>query len=214
MLNNKFVLLFIISLLYGQEFDPETGALIKKNFDPNTGELINQPGTVEKSKTKLKSSENTIKNEEKEVEKKPTILKANKVKNIKENSYSESDFDRIYFEETMYVKIGFWSNGYEKNGKKISNLKAFKELERFTRSKDIYDKAQEKFILSALGAGLIVLSPILGASTENFMIFSATFLGGSFTLIYNSISCTNLINKAVWIFNREAIKANLNNKQR
>ena len=214
MLNNKFVLFFIISLLYGQEFDPETGALIKKNFDPNTGELINQPGTVEKSKTKLKSSENTIKSGQKVVENTPTTLKENKVKNIKDNSYSERVFDKIYFEESMYVKTGFWSSGYEKNGKKISNLKAFKELERFTESRDIYDKAREKMILSTLGAALVVLSPILGASTENFMVFSVAFFGGSFTLIYNSISYTNLINKAVWIFNREAIKANLDNKQK
>ena len=214
MLNNKIVLFFIISLLYGQEFDPETGALIQKKFDPKTGELIRQGGTVEKSETKLKSSENTIKNEEKEVENTPTIFKANKVKNIKENSYLESDFDRIYFEETMYPQSGFWSSGYEKNGKKISNLKAFKELERFTESRDIYDKAREKMILSALGAGLVVLSPFLGASTENFMVFFTAYLGGLFSFTYNAVVYSNLIKKSVWIFNREAIKANLDNKQK
>ena len=83
MLNNKFVLFFIISLLYGQEFDPETGALIQKKFDPKTGELIKQPGNVEKSDTKLKGSENIIKSEEKEVENTPKFLKKNNVKNIK-----------------------------------------------------------------------------------------------------------------------------------
>ena len=211
MLNNKFVLFFIISLLCSQEFDPETGDLIQKKFDPKTGELIKQGGTVEKSEPKLKSSDNTIKNEEKEVENTPTILKVNKVKNIKENSYLESDFDRIYFEETMYPQSGFWSSGYEKNGKKISNLKAFKELERFTESRDIYDKAREKMILSVLGAGLVVLSPTLGVSTENFMVFSAAYFGGLFAVTYNTVAYSNLIRKSVWIFNREALKSNLKN---
>ena len=40
MSNNKFVLFFIISLLYSQGFDPETGDLIQKKFDPKTGDLI------------------------------------------------------------------------------------------------------------------------------------------------------------------------------
>ena len=214
MSNNKFVLFFIISLLYSQGFDPETGDLIQKKFDPKTGELIKQGGTVEKSETKLKSSENTIKNEEKDVENTPTILKANKVNNFKENSYLESYFDRIYFEETMYPQSGFWSSGYKKNGKKISNLKAFKELERFTESRDIYEKAREKMILSALGAGLVVLSPFLGASTENFMVFFTAYLGGLFSFTYNAVVYSNLIKKSVWIFNREVIKENLDNKQK
>ena len=83
MLTNKFVFFFIISLLYSQEFYPETGDLIQKKFDPKTGELIKQGGTVEKSEPTLKSSDNTIENEEKEVENTPTILKPIKVKKIK-----------------------------------------------------------------------------------------------------------------------------------
>ncbi len=214
MSNNKFVLFFIISLLYTQEFDPETGELIQKKFDPKTGELIKQGGTVEKSEPKLKSSDNTIKNEEKKVENIPTILKTNKVKNIKKNSLSDSDFDRIYSEETMYMKTDFWSSGYEKNGKKISKKSAYKELEKFTEARNVYDQARLRLFYSAFSAGLIVISPVLGASTDNFMIFFAAYIGGGFTFIYNSISYTNLVNKAVWIFNREAIKANLDNKQK
>ena len=214
MLNNKFVLFFIISLLYSQEFDPETGTLIQKKFDPKTGELIKKPGNVEKSDTKLKDSENIIKREEKDVENTPKFLKKNKVKNIKQNSFSDSDFDRIYSEETMYMKAGFWTIGYEKNGKKLSKHRAYKELEKFTESRNVYDQARLRYSYSALGACLFVISPVLGASTDNFMIFFAAYIGGGFTFIYNSISYTNLINKAVWIFNREAIKANLDNKQK
>ena len=213
MLNNKFVLFFIISLLCSQEFDPETGDLIQKKFDPKTGELIKQGGTVEKSEPKLKSSDNTIKNEEKEVENTPTILKTNKVKNIKKNSLSESDFDRIYSEETMYMKTGFWSSGYEKNGKKISKKRAYKELEKFIESRNVYDQARLRLSYSAVGACLFVISPFF-ASADNMAVFFAAYFGGSFTMIYNTISYTNLINKAVWIFNREAIKANLDNKQK
>ena len=60
MLNNKFVLFFIISLLCSQEFDPETGDLIQKKFDPKTGELIKQGVTVEKSETKLNTLGQTL----------------------------------------------------------------------------------------------------------------------------------------------------------
>ena len=211
MLNNKFVLFFIISLLYGQEFDPETGALIQKKFDPKTGELIKQPGNVEKSDTKLKGSENTIKSEEKEVENTPKFLKKNKVKIIKQNSLSDSEFDRVYSEETMYMKTGFWSSGYEKNGKKISKKRAYKELEKFTESRNVYDQARLRLSYSAVGACLFVISPFF-ASTDNMTIFFAAYFGGMFTLVYNTISYSNLINKAVWIFNREALKANSNLK--
>ena len=214
MLNNKFVLFFIISLLYGQEFEPETGALIKKNFDPKTGELIKEGGTVEKSETKLKSSDNTIKNEEKEVENAPTSLKINKVKNIKENSFSEIEFDKIYFEETMYPQSGFWSSVYVKNGRKISKVKYYKELENYRDSRTLYDEAQLRFIYGLLGAGLVVVSPFLGASTENFMVFFTAYLGGLFSITYNTLVYSNLMKKSVWIFNREAIKANLDNKQK
>ena len=213
MSNNKFVLFFIISLLYSQEFDPETGDLIQKKFDPKTGELIKQGGTVEKSEPKLKSSENTIKNEEKGVENIPTILKINKVKNIKKNSLSDSHFDRIYSEETMYMKTDFWSSGYEKNGKKISKQRAYKELEKFTESRNVYDQARLRLSYSTVGACLFVISPFF-ASAENMTFFFAAYFGGSFTFIYNTISYTNLINKAVWVFNREAIKANLDKKQK
>ena len=213
MLNNKFLFLFIISFLFSQEFDPETGALIQKKFDPKTGELIKQPGNVEKSDTKLKGSENTIKSEEKEVENTPKFLKKNKVKIIKQNSLSDSDFDRIYYEETMYMKTGFWSSGYEKNGKKISKQRAYKELEKFTESRNVYDQARLRLTYSVVGACLFVISPFF-ASADNMTVFFAAYFGGSFTLVYNTISYTNLINKAVWIFNREAIKENLDNKQK
>tara|TARA_B100001250_G_scaffold409636_1_gene434382 strand:- start:19 stop:663 length:645 start_codon:yes stop_codon:yes gene_type:complete len=212
MFYNRFLFFILYSFLFGQEFDPETGDLIHKNFDPKTGELIKQSETEKISETKLKKSENTIIIEEREIKNTQKNLKANQVKNIKENSFLKSDFDKIYSEETMYIKAGFWSTGYEKNAKKISKNSAYRELEKFIESRNLYDQARLRLISSVFGAGLIVMSPVLGASTDNFMIFFAAYLGGTFTLIYNRISYSNLINKAVWIFNREALKANSNLK--
>lgn len=209
---NRFLFFILFSFLFSQEFDPETGELIKKKFNPKTGELIKQPETEKKSKTKLNSSENTIKNQEKEVVKTPTILKESNVENIKKKPYSESDFDKIYFEETMYLQSGFWSPVYVKNGRKISKINSYKELEQYSDSRNLYDQARLRLLYSAIGAGLVIVSPILGASTENLMVFFSAYLGGLFTITYNSIVYSNLVRKSVWIFNREAIKANLDNK--
>ena len=41
-------LLLFIGLAWGQEYDPETGEVVKKQYDPETGELIknqNDPET-------------------------------------------------------------------------------------------------------------------------------------------------------------------------
>ena len=212
MLNNKFLLFFIISLLFSQEFDPETGDLVKKKFNPKTGELVKPADTTEVDKRMLKSTENSIKSVESEVENTPIILKTNKVKNIKKKSLSDSDFDRIYFEETMYLQSGFWSPVYEKYGRKISKTKAYKELENYDDSRNLYDEAQLRFTYCLLGAGLVVVSPFLGASTENFAVFFTAYLGGLFAVTYNTVAYSNLIRKSVWIFNREALKSKMKNK--
>ena len=211
MLNNKFLLFFIISLLFSQEFDPETGDLVKKKFNPKTGELVKPADTTEVDKRMLKSSENTIQKENIDVENSIVNLQTNQVEKIKVSTYSDSDFDRIYFEETMYLQSGFWSPVYEKYGRKISKAKAYKELENYDDSRNLYEAARMRLAYSVLGAGLVVLSPILGASTENFMVFSAAYFGGLFAVTYNTVAYSNLIRKSVWIFNREAIKSNLKN---
>ena len=87
-------------------------------------------------------------------------------------------------------------------------------MENYKDSRNLYDAAQLRFIYSLLGAGLVVLSPFLGASTENFMVFFTAYLGGIFSFTYNAVVYSNLIKKSVWIFNREAIKANLDNKKK
>ena len=105
MLNNKFLLFSIISLLFSQEFDPETGDLVKKKFNPKTGELVKPADTTEVDKRMLKSSENTIQKENIDVENSIVNLQTNQVEKIKVSTYSDSDFDRIYFEETLKSKI-------------------------------------------------------------------------------------------------------------
>ena len=212
MLNNRFLIFFIFSILYSQEFDPETGNLIEKKFDPKTGELVEPTKTINKGEIKLRNSKKIIEIEKNEVEENRASHKANQIKSIKESYNAEIDFNKIYSEETMYMKAGFWSSGYEKNGKKLSKKRVYKELEKFTESRNLYDQARLRSIYSVFGCGLFVISPVLGASTDNFTIFFAAYIGGMFTFVYNTISYSNLINKAVWIFNREALKANSNLK--
>ncbi len=212
MFNNKLVLFFLISTLYSQEFDPDTGDLIKKKFNPKTGELVNP--LKAKNVSTIKNLENISKSEKKEVEVAKINIENNQIKDIKKSSLAENDFDRIYFEETMYLQYGFWSPLYVKNGGKISNAKIYKELEYYSDSRNLYDEAQLRFIYGLLSAGLVVVSPFLGASTENFMVFFTAYLGGFFSMTYNAVVYSNLIKKSVWIFNREALKANLDNKQK
>ena len=37
---NRITLLLFIGLTWGQEYDPETGDVVKKQYDPETGEVV------------------------------------------------------------------------------------------------------------------------------------------------------------------------------
>jgi hypothetical protein len=209
MFKTKFILFFIFSFLFSQDFNPQTGELIKKKFNPKTGELVESSKDIKKSEVKLKNSKKNNKREEKKVQNTKANLKKNQVNIIKESSDIENDFNKIYFEETMYIKTGFWLNGFEKNGRKISKVNAYKELVKYTDSRNVYDQARLKLIYSALGAGILILGPYLGNFADEDAVSFGIFLGGAFMMVYNSILSINLHHKAVWVYNREALKANL-----
>ena len=181
MYKTKIFILMFFSIIYCQDYDPETGKIIEERFDPKTGKILDQ-------------TENEI----------STVIENNQY--LEKTLNIEEDFNNSYYKETMYIKTGFWSSGYVKNGKKISRIKAFNEFEKYPESKLLYDRSKEKKMQAFLGAGLMIVSPFLGVSTENVFVFLIGFYGGFFSSVYFSISSNNLIHKAVWIFNREAVK--------
>ena len=173
--------------------------MVKKKFNPKTGELLNLKSNP-KSEIILKDS---VKTED---------MIENRALDHKMNSLAQSNFNKIYFEETMYLQSGFLSTVFEKNGRKISKSKAYKEFEKYGESRNLYDQARLRLVYSAISAVLVVASPFLGGSTNNFMVFFTAYLGGFFTLTYNMVAYSNMIRKAVWIFNREALKSNMKNE--
>ncbi len=199
MFNKKYLIILFFSFLFSQEFDPKTGELVKKKFNPKTGELLNLKSNP-KSEIILKDS---VKTED---------MIENRALDHKMNSLAQSNFNKIYFEETMYLQSGFLSTVFEKNGRKISKSKAYKEFEKYGESRNLYDQARLRLVYSAISAGLVVASPFLGGSTNNFMVFFTAYLGGFFTLTYNTVAYSNMIRKAVWIFNKEALKSNMKNE--
>ena len=186
MLNKIKIVMVILSLIYSQEFDPETGQEIKKNFDPQTGQYIEE-----------KTNPNTIKNEA----------------NIFPHDFNGLlNFDNIYFSETMYMKNGFWSPYYIYNGVKISRREALEKLKNFPKSNEMYIQLGKNKSLGYMGCGIMLLSPFFAEASNNGFIGLIGVYTGMFTIIYSSIKEANLVNKAFWIFNREGIKSKYKEK--
>ena len=190
---NLILIILFFSISNSQEYDPNTGKKIKKIFDPKTGEYVNE--IIENSKNdihRLKISETQI---------------------ITDNKDFILNFDNIYFSETIYQKNGLWSSGYILDGQKLSKTNALNKLKTFPLSNKLFEEIKTNRIYGFIGAGVLIGSPFMAAQLNNGFVFFIGFYSGLFLTIKSSLDEINLINKGLWIYNREALKNKIKTKK-
>ena len=189
-----FFLLFSITL--AQNFDPQTGELLEDEFDPDTGEKI------EKGINTLTDSVNYIPNIPKST---TPILHLN-----------ESDFQDLYNNETIYPAPPFYGTNITSNyyrARKGSHFINKKEIERellkHPDSERLLKEHKQWYLNSLLGLVPMAITPFVMASTDNFPVSFLLFYGGLGFTIYSGNKYTNKWYKAIWVYNRENLKTQL-----
>jgi hypothetical protein len=81
-------------------------------------------------------------------------------------------------------------------------------MDQYQESSDLYDKS---FMLRMLGGGVVLLGPmassVLMESDESSFI--SVYFGSLFLAVFASIESYNKLHEAIWIYNRESLKANV-----
>ena len=194
--------IFIVPFLFfsvsiAQNFDPNTGELIEDEFDPNTGEKI------------------------KEDKKTPTPLNlyipSQTTNNRLLGQFDESEFEDLYNNETIYPAPPWYGNSISSKyfkAKKGPYLLDMSEIERelikFPQSEDLlngHKKWKQISILSIFATAITV--PMIFSSVEVGILHIGSFWGGVGFTIYSINKFTNKWHEAIWIYNRENIKAQL-----
>ncbi len=184
------------SITLAQNFDPNTGELIEDHFDPNTGEKIKE-------------------------EKKTLTLPDLYVPSLTENNillgqFDESDFENLYNNETIYPAPPWYGNSISskyfkvKKGPYLLNMSEIeRELIKFPESENLLnDHKKWKFVSFSTLATTIVV-PMVFSSVEVGILHIASFYGGVGLTIYSINKFTNKWHEAIWVYNRENVKAQL-----
>ena len=194
--------IFIVSFLFfsftiSQNFDPNTGELIEEQFDPNTGEKIKEG---KKALTPLNPN-----------------IPSHTTNNRQLGHFDESEFEDLYNNETIYPAPPWYGNSISskyfkaKKGSYLLNmLEIEKELVKFPLSKDLlndHKKWKQVSIFSIFATAITV--PMIFSSVEVGILHIASFYGGIGLTIYSINKFTNKWHEAIWIYNRENIKAQL-----
>ncbi len=193
--------IFIVPFLFfsatiAQNFDPNTGELIEDQFEPNTGEKIN--------------------------EEKKTILLQDfyKVDNTTNNrllgQFDESDFENLYNNETIYPAPPWYGNSISskyfkaKKGPYLLNLREIEEeLIKFPQSEDLLNDHKKWKLVSFSTFVTTMMVPLIFSSVEVGILHIASFYGGVGLTIYSINKFKNKWHEAIWVYNRENIKAQL-----
>ena len=188
----KFFLLFSISL--AQNFDPNTGKLIEDQFDPDTGE-------------KIEADIDPI-----------TSLELNKPNpnNTVIRHFDESDFEDLYNNETIYPAPPWYGHSVSskyfkaKKGSYLLNRDEIEEeLLKYPKSEDILKDHRKWLNLSFLSLGATIMVPIIFSSVDVEIYHILSFYGGVGFTIYCINKFTKKWYEAIWVYNRENIKAQL-----
>ncbi len=193
--------IFIIPFLFfsvtlAQNFDPNTGELIKDQFDPNTGEKIK---------------------EEKKVLPPPDLFVPGLTKNnILLGQFDKLDFENLYNNETIYPAPPWYGNSISskyfkaKKGPYLLNRHEIeKELIKFPQSEDLLNDHKKWKLVSFSTFATTIMVPMIFSSVEVGILHIASFYGGLGLTIYSINKFTNKWHEAIWVYNRENIKTQL-----
>ena len=194
--------IFIVSFLFfsvtiAQNFDPNTGELIEDQFDPNTGEKIKED---KKTSTPLN-----------------IYIPSHTTNNRLLGQFDESEFKNFYNNETIYPAPPWYGNSISSKyfkAKKGSYLLDMREIEseliKFPQSEDLlngHKKWKQVSILSIFATAITV--PMIFSSVEVGILHIGSFWGGIGLTIYSINKFTSKWHEAIWVYNRENMKAQL-----
>ena len=193
--------IFIVPFLFfsftiAQNFDPNTGELIEDQFDPNTGEKI--------------------KEEKKALIPMDLYIPSRTTNNRLLGQFDESEFEDLYNNETIYPAPPWYGNSISskyfkaKKGSYLLNRGEIeKELIKFPQSENLLDDHKKWKLVSFSTLTTTIMVPIIFSSAEVGILHIASFyLGVGFT-IYSINKFANKWHEAIWVYNRENIKAQL-----
>ena len=193
--------IFIVPFLFfsvtiAQNFDPNTGELIEDQFDPNTGE-------------KIKEHKNTL------TPLNPYIP-SHSTNNRLLGKFDESYFEDLYNNETIYPAPPWYGNSISskyfkaKKGSYLLNRDEIeKELIKFPQSEDLLNDHKKWKLISFSTFATTIMVPLIFSSVEVGILHIASFYGGVALTIYSINKFTNRWHEAIWVYNRENIKAQL-----
>ena len=193
--------IFIVSFLFfsvtiAQNFDPNTGELIEDQFDPNTGEKIKD------EKKALTPPDLFV----------PSLTK----NNILLGQFDKLDFENLYNNETIYPAPPWYGNSISskyfkaKKGPYLLNRHEIeKELIKFPQSEDLLNDHKKWKLISFSTFATTIMVPVIFSSVEVGILHIASFYVGVGFTIYSINKFTNKWHEAIWVYNRENIKAQL-----
>ena len=193
--------IFIVPFLFfsftiAQNFDPNTGELIEDQFDPNTGEKIKE------EKKALMPLDLYI----------PSRITNNRLL----GQFDESEFEDLYNNETIYPAPPWYGNSISskyfkaKKGSYLLNMGEIeKELIKFPQSENLLDDHKKWKLVSFSTLATTIMVPIIFSSVEVGILHIASFYVGVGFTIYSINKFTNKWHEAIWVYNRENIKAQL-----
>jgi hypothetical protein len=193
--------IFIVSFLFfsvtiAQNFDPNTGELIEDQFDPNTGEKVKEDN---KALTPLN-----------------LYIPSQTTNNRLLGKFDESYFEDLYNNETIYPAPPWYGNSISskyfkaKKGSYLLNRDEIeKELIKFPQSEDLLNDHKKWKLISFSTFATTIMVPLIFSSVEVGILHIASFYGGVGLTIYSINKFTNKWHEAIWVYNRENIKAHL-----
>ena len=193
--------IFIVSFLFfsvtiAQNFDPNTGELIEDQFDPNTGEKVKEDN---KALTPLN-----------------LYIPSQTTNNRLLGKFDESYFEDLYNNETIYPAPPWYGNSISskyfkaKKGSYLLNRDEIeKELIKFPQSEDLLNDHKKWKLISFSTFATTIMVPLIFSSVEVGILHIASFYGGVALTIYSINKFTNRWHEAIWVYNRENIKAHL-----
>tara|TARA_Y100000591_G_scaffold309240_1_gene310372 strand:+ start:73 stop:678 length:606 start_codon:yes stop_codon:yes gene_type:complete len=196
-LKKTFIIPFLLfSVTISQNFDPNTGELIEDQFDPNTGEKIKEE---KKALTTLDPN-----------------IPSHTTNNILLGQFDEYVFEDLYDNETIYPAPPWYGNSISskyfkaKKGSYFLNRDEIEEeLIKFPQSESLLNGHKKWKLVSFSTFTTTIMVPIIFSSVEVGILHIASFYGGVGLTIYSINKFTNKWHEAIWVYNRENIKAHL-----